>query len=60
MSNPETTDHATENNRLRAWLVNMVEIYAIRSELFTNDADCAASLADRAKAALDGVEIRHG
>jgi hypothetical protein len=51
MSNPT---QSTEEKRLRDWLQNIVDIYAAASELFTNDEDLAASMCDRAQAALDG------
>lgn len=38
--------------RLEAALLNIYQVWQIRSELFTNDEDCAASLADRARAAF--------
>lgn len=44
----------TDADRFREWLVSIVEVYDMRADLFTNDADCARSLADRAKAALSG------
>lgn len=47
----------TEERRLRDWLQNIVEIYDTASELFANDADVAASMADRARAALAGKAI---
>ena len=36
----------------REALQDIADAYAARSELFTNDADCAANLADRARAGL--------
>jgi hypothetical protein len=38
--------------RLRSELRGIISAYERRSEMFTNDADCAANLADRARAAL--------
>lgn len=45
-------DQAAEIERLREWLGMIAEVHDIRADIFTNDADCAASLADRARAAL--------
>lgn len=39
------------NNRLLAALIDIAETHDARSELFTNDADCAATLADKARRA---------
>jgi hypothetical protein len=43
-----------DNERMRVWLQNIVDVYDARSELFTSEAECAASMADRARAALAG------
>ena len=45
---------AADNERLRSWLQNIVDVYDAASELFTSDRDLAASIADRARAALAG------
>lgn len=39
--------------RLRDWLTNIKEIYECRADIFTNDADVAGSMYDRARAALE-------
>jgi hypothetical protein len=41
-----------EWDEARTVLLSIVQVYEARSELFTNDADCAGNLHDRAKAAL--------
>jgi hypothetical protein len=43
-----------EEQRLRAWLQNIVQIHELAPELFTSDLELANSLASRAQAALDG------
>ena len=45
---------AAENVRLHAALRDIVSTYDRRSELFTNDADLAANLRDRAARAVGG------
>lgn len=42
--------------RYKRELQQIVDVYDMRSELFTSDAECAASLADRARLALNGNE----
>lgn len=44
----------SEEDRLRVWIQNIVDVYEARSELFISEEECSASLYDRAKAALDG------
>ena len=44
---------SAEIARLRGCLTNIKEIYEIRADIFTNDADLAGSLYDRARAALE-------
>lgn len=50
----EVADLRAEVERLREALTVIVDSYDARSELFTNDEDCAANLADRARAAVKG------
>lgn len=38
--------------QLEAALLNIYQVWQMRSELFTSDEDCAANLADRAKQSL--------
>jgi hypothetical protein len=44
------------NNDLVFALMNIVDSWESRSELYTNDADCAANLADHARHALKKIE----
>lgn len=44
---------SAEIARLKGCLTNIKEIYEIRADIFTNDADLAGSLYDRARAALE-------
>ncbi len=45
-----------EIERLQAVLQNISEVYDARSELFTNDEDCAATLAAKARVPLEMAE----
>ena len=45
--------YEAEIARLRDWLTNIKEIYECRADIFTNDADVAGSMYDRARAALE-------
>jgi hypothetical protein len=49
----ESTPTKDDADRLRAWLTNIVEAHDMRAELFTSHEDCAASLSDRARKALE-------
>lgn len=41
-----------DNERLRGVLLHITELHDARSELYTNDADCAANMADHARKAI--------
>ena len=58
MPNDQPDRANPEAQRLRDWLQNIHDVWVARTELFMSETDCAASMADRALAALDGHTLR--